>query len=209
MNYIYDIVLNFKESLYEFYDWNLSDNIRHIKKMPMFRVDKELLNNFKLNEIKLDKGFLDLIYNKTEFFSNKNIRHMEYAFVISDEEEALAFEIKNNIIRLSRLAISEELEVLEMVNKFDIYKINYKILNKRKIEEFKTRREVDLEKYLQKELKKLQNENIDKLKYIYYECFNEQEDDRNKILNKLNKELNKNFNLLSEKLYVFFKLVHK
>ena len=68
---------------------------------------------------------------------------------------------------------------------------------------------MDLEKYLKKELKKLQDENIDKLKYIYYECFDEQENDRNKIISKLNYELNKNFNLLSEKLYAFFKLVHK
>ena len=33
MNYIYDILLNFKEDLYDFFDWNYSDDIEHIRKM--------------------------------------------------------------------------------------------------------------------------------------------------------------------------------
>ena len=209
MNYIYDIVLNYKDLLYEFYDWNLSDNIKHIKKMPLFRVKKEVLYDLKNYEVKFNENFLKQILNKTEFFSNKNIRYLEYAFVICDDDEILAFEIKNNFVKLSRLIVEEELEILDMINKMDIFDISYVKMKKRKIENFKTRREMDLEKYLKKELKKLQDENIDKLKYIYYECFDEQENDRNKIISKLNYELNKNFNLLSEKLYAFFKLVHK
>jgi len=33
MTYIYDILLNFKDDLYEFYDWNKTDNIIHIRKI--------------------------------------------------------------------------------------------------------------------------------------------------------------------------------
>ena len=31
MNYIYDILLNFKKEFFEFYEWNLNDDIIHIK----------------------------------------------------------------------------------------------------------------------------------------------------------------------------------
>ena len=34
MNYIYDILLNFKNKLYDFYDWNINDDITHIRKIP-------------------------------------------------------------------------------------------------------------------------------------------------------------------------------
>ena len=32
MNYIYDILANFNEHYYDFYDWNELDNLIHIKK---------------------------------------------------------------------------------------------------------------------------------------------------------------------------------
>ena len=35
MNYIYDILINFNENLYDFYDWNLNDQIDHIRKIPV------------------------------------------------------------------------------------------------------------------------------------------------------------------------------
>ena len=37
MKYIYDIVLNFNEEFFEFYDWNLNDEITHIKKIPIIK----------------------------------------------------------------------------------------------------------------------------------------------------------------------------
>ena len=36
MNYIYDIYLNLNKNLYDFYEWNKSDNIIHIKKIIDF-----------------------------------------------------------------------------------------------------------------------------------------------------------------------------
>ena len=38
MTYIYDILLNFKEELIEFYDWNKNDNIIHIRKIPLLKI---------------------------------------------------------------------------------------------------------------------------------------------------------------------------
>ena len=33
MKYIYDIILNFNERLYEFYEWKDNDDIEYIKKI--------------------------------------------------------------------------------------------------------------------------------------------------------------------------------
>ena len=38
MTYIYDILLNFNEEYYEFYDWNKEDTIVHIKKIPIYKI---------------------------------------------------------------------------------------------------------------------------------------------------------------------------
>ena len=63
MNYIYDILINFNENLYDFYDWNLNDQIDHIRKIPVFKTDSEFLYNLKKNDIILNKDFLNKIYN--------------------------------------------------------------------------------------------------------------------------------------------------
>ena len=72
MNYIYDILLNFKESFLDFYEWNLDDEIIHIRKIPLFRVSKEKLYDFKNGIVKIDYSFLKYIFNKTEVFKGRN-----------------------------------------------------------------------------------------------------------------------------------------
>ena len=52
MNYIYDILLNYNKKLYEFYDWNLSDSIVHIRKIPIFKISTNQLIDLVNNKIK-------------------------------------------------------------------------------------------------------------------------------------------------------------
>ena len=53
MNYIYDILVNFKETLYDFYEWNKNDNITHIRKIPLFRINDIFFKDFYLFTKKL------------------------------------------------------------------------------------------------------------------------------------------------------------
>ena len=46
MNYYYDIVVNFQDTNYMFYDWNEKDNIEFIKKIPIFQVTTNTLKDF-------------------------------------------------------------------------------------------------------------------------------------------------------------------
>ena len=41
MKYIYDINLNFNEILYDFFEWNKSDNIIHTAKIPIIEIKKK------------------------------------------------------------------------------------------------------------------------------------------------------------------------
>jgi hypothetical protein len=58
---------------------------------------------------------------------------------------------------------------------------------------------------LLKKINSISNEEIDKLKYLYYECFNEEEIDYKKIVNKIKKNINNDSIIL--KLNNFFKLI--
>jgi hypothetical protein len=66
---------------------------------------------------------------------------------------------------------------------------------------------MEIDGYIKEQIRILNyDENIDKLKYIYYECFNKKINDKKKILNDINLELNNNWNNIAFKLYNFFKL---
>lgn len=189
MNYIYDILLNFNEKLYDFYDWNKNDNIKHIKKIPIVKVSSKNLDVLKNNQVEFSKQFLEKIQNKTEEFHSKKNKTIEYACLFTDDLEVMAINInKKNLY--SRLLIDEEIEILDIANHIMEKDLDIKIIKKNEIEEFKTRKQIEQINKAKCELKKLLNENnIEKLKYLYYECFNKKIDSIEKIIKDLNKEI--------------------
>lgn len=203
MNYIYDILLNFKEEYYDFYDWNKNDNIVHIRKIPILKIDTIDLYNIKNNKIKIELKFLEKIRNKTEIFTSKTVKNIEYAFLLSDGKKVLAILKQDKKIKKSSLLIDEEMDVLEEIEREEMTKIEYKIVDKEGTKELKTRKQNEIEKFVKKELEKIKNQD-EKLKYIYYECFNKKEKSKEKILIELN---NINNHIINEKLYKFFKLI--
>lgn len=177
MNYIYDIILNFNEQIYDFYEWNKSDNLTHIRKIPFFKVSSIDMYNFEHYSIILSEAFLDQIKNRTEIFSGKSIKNIEYACLFSDGINVLAIKIKNNYY-YSKLLLDEEEEVVDVVGKMKEVVINYKISKEKNNVVFKTRKEIEIENYVKKELKKLEiNKEYEKLKYLYFECFGKEEID--------------------------------
>ena len=77
--------------------------------------------------------------------------------------------------------------ILEDTKKFKEKNIEYKILDKTNYI-FKTRKELREEKFIENELKNIEN---DKLNYIYFECFGKHEKNKKTILNSINR-LSKN-----------------
>ena len=207
MNYIYDILLNFKDDFFFFFFWNNSDNILHIRKIPIFKINTDDLKNIIDNKIKLDISFLEKIENKTEMFTNKGIKNIRYSCLFSDGEYVVGINYIGKKIKISSLLVDEEMDALEDVFNMNIEIINYKIEKENKKIELKTRKQVEIENYLKKQLLKIKD-NKEILEYLYYECFNKKENNKDIIMN--------DFSLFNDekvidKLYNFFKLirVHK
>lgn len=207
MNYIYDILLNFKDEFYDFYDWNNNDNIQHIRKIPIFKIESDDLINIKNNKIKLDISFLEKIENKTELFTNKGVKRIRYSCLFSDGESVIGINYINKKLKISSLLIDEEMDALEDIISMDNEEIRYKIEKINNSNELKTRKQLEIENYLKKELFKIKDD-LEKLEYLYYECFNEKEHNKDKIMIKFNKFNDEN---VINKLYDFFKIikVHK
>ena len=114
MNYIYYILVNFNDNLYDFYEWNTDDNVTHIRKIPLFRVATSTLEQIKNFNLKVDLDFLKKIENKTEKFTSRDVEKIHYAALFSDLNDviALKFNEKGNSIGISRLLIDECEDVL-------------------------------------------------------------------------------------------------
>ena len=207
MNYIYDILVNFQNELYENFEWNIDDNITHIRKIPLFKVKTEDLLNFYNNKVQFSKEFLNKIYNKTEIFMNKKIIQINYACLLSDGSEVIAVKIKQDgILRYrSKLLIDENEEVLEYstsINNTDIY---YEVLKEVKKQTFKTRKEQEILTFINEQLDKIQLKNeSDKIEYLYYECFGKKGIDSKEAIIKLKNALNDEISTIFLQIYHFF-----
>lgn len=209
MCYVYDIVLNFNNNLYEFYEWQKDDNLSHIKRINLIRVDNKTYNDIYDNIVSFDNDFLLTIFNKCEYYANRTIETIHYAFLITDSYRVIGLMLDKTgkTIKYSCLLLDEEEDVLDVSSKLGEIKLKYKIMNKRNINEFQTRQEVNIINYIKKDLDTDYKKNdLNKLKFLYYEYFNKQEDDIEKIYQELLHELTKDINQKHYDLYNLIKL---
>ena len=211
MIYTYDILLNWtkEERLKEFYEWNLEDDLEHIKKMPIIRISEVMMKDLLTSKIKIDKSFLFKIKCKTESYFHNEIDVIDYAVIVTTLRKALALELDNegNVMYKSNLLIDEEEEVLEIGEELVVMDIPYKIMSKNNKVSYLTRKEEEEKKFLTKELKKIkQNKEESKLNYLFKEFFIDNVDTFNDKLNVLEKEISKDYNSFHHKLYNLLKL---
>ncbi len=203
MNYVYDILTNFNENLYEFYDWNLNDNITHIRKIPAFKVSEKEFLEMKNNIVEFSEEFKETIKNKTEFFQGRGIKILKYAFLITNGVDIIGILIDSKL-KYTSLQIDEELDILDGV-RFKECSIHYTIQCKKEPTYLKTRKQIQKERQIKEQLSFLAKENnSSKIKYIYYECFNKKESKVQNMLNLLNNSLDDK--IIYKKLNNFFEL---
>lgn len=205
MRYIYDILVNFNDIYFDFYDWNDDDNIIHIKKIPILKVSSDFLNSVKYSSVIVDDLLLGKIYRKTDFFSvNKN----EYCYVccLCDGREAFVvdFNSKGCVVGRSSMLIDEENEVIDLCECMDFCNYNVVVNSDMCTSLFKTRYEIDTNKSIMKQLKFLNDE---ELCYLYFDCFDENESDVDKVFTRIISEIDCNFDYIYTKVNDFLGLI--
>ena len=103
--------------------------------------------------------------------------------------------------------LDESDEVLDIANKIEEMRIEYKVIKETKPLIFLTRYEQSIRKYLVNEFNKIyRTKNIDKLKYLYCEWYNEGSDDFEYMYKKMNEILDIEWNQKHHNLYNLIKL---
>ena len=212
MIYVYDILLNFNHDLYEFYEWEKSDLIYHIKKIPMYRVSSSFLSDVVEKKIKIDDPILLEVKDKTEVFDNKRVNTISYACLLTDSYRVIAILLDQNghILKRSHLILDEEEDTLSLSIRENIRDISYNIVGDRKDNRFLTRHEIKVKKFLKDEIKKaFKAKDKNKLKYLYFEYFNEYSLEIDKIYEELLKTLDIVINERHMHLYELLKLCNE
>ena len=209
MVYVYDITLNFQKSLYEFYEWRKEDTISHIKRISLIKIKSSVYNDFLDYNVNMDQEILLSIFNKCEYYDNRNILTIPYALLITDSYRVMALEFNLNgyICKYSPLLLEEEEEIIEVSKRLKIMDLKYSKNEFKNIDIEKTRTEKIISNYIKKDLDVCyQTKNISKLKYLYYEYFNKECNDIDVIFYKLMNEIDNNFNNKHYNLYNLIKL---
>ena len=188
MSYIYDIILNLNNEFIEFYEWDKSDYLTHIRKIPIYKISN--ISKIKIGNKINNYNFIESIKNKTYVFGKNN---RNYLVLLCNEEKVLAISLNNKgyIKEISDLLIDEEDYILESYNKYPFARLditdNTKVYNY-----FFTRREREKIKNVKKQIKKSKS-NV--LNYLCYEL---------NITEINDEEINKKY----QEMYNFFNLIH-
>ena len=189
MDYIYDIVLNFQNNYYEFYEWKPTDKIINVKKILVYKVNNKNYLNLKYNDIVLDTKILPK--------QNK-------MFLITNGVEVMGILLDNNgkLIKRSSLLIDESDEVLEDKETLKPFPLKYKKNN--------LKPHISLDRIKEEKYQFIQNYfsniNINKdeylLKYLYYDIYNKEENNIKKVYKNLidliTNDINKIYNSIKK-----------
>jgi len=212
MSYVYDILLNFNSSkrFFDFFEWEEDDNILNIKKIPIFKVSRNMLYDLFNYKIKFSNEFLKKIEDCSSIYKQSK-KNYKYLALFTDGDKVIGVSLNNNGITeyKSSLLIDEEEDISLSMEKLDVEEINYKKLEKENRELFITRKEEEEKEFLIKEINNLyKNNNIEKLKYLYIEFFNKKEDNIDSVYKALLSSL-KDMDDRHEKLYNLLKMTCK
>ena len=202
MNYIYNVYLNFNKECYEFYEWKDTDEILHMKKIPIIKTNTNVFREIICNNIKISNEDFEQIKNKTECINRKYNNCM----IITDSKNAYALKYDNNGNNemISTFNLEDEYNILTTSRKLKETNINYKIKSKKKIT-IDTRQELEQKKYLLNIINKIP---FDTIKYIYYDCFNKEENNYKLMIKYIVNKIHSNDMEICNKIYNILKPIY-
>lgn len=212
MNSVYDVLVNFKKNPYEFYEWEQDDNIKHVKKIPSFKVSDKTLFDFINDDVLVSEKIMNEINDQTEIFCGRTINKMKYACIIYNDVTVLAIMINDEglVIGKSKLLFDEADDVIKNGKDINIYDLDYKVVSKNSHNNSLTRKENNEVFLILKYLNKIyDNKNADELNYLYYECFDVKEEDYAKSYMLLKKQIENGDFLIINKIKSFIKVLKR
>lgn len=211
MNYFCDLLINMnEEKVFNFYEWEASDPIELIKKIPIYRVSTKILNDFYLYNIKLSYEFLNLLLDKTVLKNNKVNKTIKYACLLCDTKNTIVVEFNDNgeIISRSNLLLDDESNVLELIYSYKEINLEYKKLNLIKYNNTLRYEEV-IKKVIRTEFKTIiEKKDLVKLKYLFTEWFGYEENSVFLIEKKIKNELDGEISLKTKDIYNLIVLLY-
>ncbi len=207
MYYYYDLLLNFQDSLnlYNFYEWEEKDDLDYVKKIPLYRVTSDSLQELFKFKVQFDQSFIEEIKNKT--ILKNSSKSLNNTFLVSDSKDSLALELNNEgvVISRSKLLLADEINLNEVMFTMKETKLKYKKIAKYK--NSSSIRQIDeIKKLINCEINTLyESKNISKLKYLYYEWFNDLNDNVEEIYQTMKKTLKNQFDDNQKRIYELIK----
>lgn len=187
MNYIYNIHVNLKENLINFYEWNKKDKITNLSKVKAFIVNYYDYDRILKMNIKVRKEFLDTIKidNYICLFSN----NIDIVCCLFDKD--------GTIKKISKLDLNEEDDVLAEIESKSKTKLLYGSTNKSNNYKLTTRNENEIIDKLLDYIKESKN-NTELIDYLYYEWFHssKSKDKYNELVKNINSEYSDKHNEL-------------
>lgn len=182
MIYVYDLLVNLNEELIDFYDWEDTDDMFHVRKCLLIKVLSKDYYNMLTNKIKISDSFMKEIKGKAQIFSGRNTIIIDYMIAVTDGINAFIIKFDNNgVSKLkSKFIINEEVEIINLSSSMKVSNIDFDIINKENINKM-TRKEKRIVNLILYQLENIKN-NKDMIDYLYYEWF-----DTNNGDNKLDK----------------------
>lgn len=207
MNYYYDLILNFDENNILFYEWESSDNLENIEKIPIYKIGGNDMFKIYKNHIKVSEDFFVNIKNKT-ILKNIGVINTINAVILSDTKTSIALEFDKNgkEIARSNLLLEDDLNVCEiaMSMKKKIFKFECvsEVMLSNNIRKIKYMKD-----YISMEVTKLyQEKDIVKLSFLFLEWFNKNEDNIDVMYKNILSELDKDFDDNQLRIYEIIKL---
>lgn len=189
MIYIYDIMLNFfSDKVFDFYEWDKSDKLDHIKRIPLLKVNTDVIKCIYEYNTKINENFASKIFNLTEVYTSRSVSKIPYCCLLCDGFNTIAIKLDRdgNVKYKSKLLLDEEDEILCISQKLNVTDINCSKGSKIDNDYLFTRNEIKVKNYLLKEIKNIYNSKLyDELKYLFSEYFEESSNDINFVYNKL------------------------
>ncbi len=185
MEYIYDIILNFQDKYYDFYEWNPQDKIINIKKIPIYKITTKDYLNIKKNIVIIDRN---------------TIPKTSKIFLLTNGIEVLGILLDSygKTIKISSLLFEESDDILKDKDIIKLINIKYRILKRRYLKLISRPNQEKLT-YISKYLNSLDLSKDEYLiKYLYYDIYGIEEDNINTIYDKLLALSKENYHLLYE-----------